>query len=255
MGGYSCCHIQIWYMVIMKKYYVASLSGGKDSIAMVLGLMDKGWPLTHCMYYDTGMDFSCIRRNVERIQPELEKYGCEVAILQPESHFLEEMLLRKIQCRDGSSHYGSYWCGGPCRWMTRLKINACEKYVRSLGEDVVEYIGIAADEPGRIKGKRYPLAEWGWTEYQCLQYCYSKGYQWLEEGVELYSILDRVSCWCCRNKNMRELNAIYHKLPQYWEKLRALQTYIDEPFKPPYTVFDLERRFELKGRQKSMWEE
>lgn len=75
MGGYSCCHIQIWYMVIMKKYYVASLSGGKDSMAMVLGLMEKGWPLTHCIYYDTGMDFSCIRRNVEKIQPELEKYG------------------------------------------------------------------------------------------------------------------------------------------------------------------------------------
>ena len=79
-------------MVIMKKYYVASLSGGKDSMAMVLRLMEKGWPLTHCMYYDTGMDFSCIRRNVEKIQPELEKYGCEVAILQPESHFLEENL-------------------------------------------------------------------------------------------------------------------------------------------------------------------
>ena len=136
MGGYRCCHIQFWNMVIMEKEkrYVASISGGKDSMAMVLGLMEKGWPLTHCVYFDTGMEFSCIRKNIEKVRLELEQYGCELVILQPERHFLEEMLLRRIKCRDGSSHYGSYWCGGPCRWMTRLKINACEKYVKSFVE-------------------------------------------------------------------------------------------------------------------------
>lgn len=155
MGGYRCCHIQFWNMVIMEKEkrYVASISGGKDSMAMVLGLMEKGWPLTHCVYFDTGMEFSCIRKNIEKVRLELEQYGCELVILQPERHFLEEMLLRRIKCRDGSSHYGSYWCGGPCRWMTRLKINACEKYVKSLGATAVEYIGIAADESGRVKEK------------------------------------------------------------------------------------------------------
>ena len=62
MGGYRCCHIQFWNMVIMEKEkrYVASISGGKDSMAMVLGLMEKGWPLTHCVYFDTGMEFSCM---------------------------------------------------------------------------------------------------------------------------------------------------------------------------------------------------
>ena len=45
---------------------------------------------------------------------------------------------------------------------------------------------------------------------------------------------------------LRELNAIYHNLPQYWDKLRALQSYIEEPYKPPYTIFDLEERFAKK---------
>ena len=116
MGGYRCCHIQFWNMVIMEKEkrYVASISGGKDSMAMVLGLMEKGWPLTHCVYFDTGMEFSCIRKNIEKVRLELEQYGCELVILQPERHFLEEMLLRRIKCRDGSSQpypvleYGDY---------------------------------------------------------------------------------------------------------------------------------------------------
>jgi len=50
------------------------------------------------------------------------------------------------------------------------------------------------------------------------------------------------------------LNAIYHNLPQYWDKLRALQSYIEEPYKPPYTIFDLEERFAKKGRQRGLWE-
>ena len=66
-------------------------------MAMVLGLMEKGWPLTHCVYFDTGMEFSCIRKNIEKVRLELEQYGCELVILQPERHFLEEMLLRRIK--------------------------------------------------------------------------------------------------------------------------------------------------------------
>ena len=43
MGGYRCCHIQFWNMVIMEKEkrYVASISGGKDSMAMVLRAYGK----------------------------------------------------------------------------------------------------------------------------------------------------------------------------------------------------------------------
>lgn len=41
------------------------------------------------------------------------------------------------------------------------------------------------------------------TEADCLQYCYSAGYFWLEGSIRLYDILDRVSCWCCCNKTSR----------------------------------------------------
>lgn len=28
----------------------------------------------------------------------------------------------------------------------------------------------------------------------------------------------RVSCFCCANKNLKELKAIYKFLPEYWQK-------------------------------------
>ena len=82
-------------------------------------------------------------------------------------------------------------------------------------------------------------------EKDCLQYCYDKGFNWEEDGIELYSILDRVSCWCCCNKNLKELKNYYKYLPNYWSKLKELQSKTDRPMKyNKYSVFDLEERFE-----------
>lgn len=56
------------------------------------------------------------------------------------------------------------------------------------------------------------------TEKDCLNYCYKNGYKWLEDGKMLYGILDRVSCWCCANKNNKELDNMWIYLPNYWKK-------------------------------------
>ena len=93
------------------------------------------------------------------------------------------------------------------------------------------------------------------TEADCLAYCYERGFFWEENGIRLYDILDRVSCWCCKNKNRKELKNIYQFLPQYWERLKGLQAQIPMPMKPysrkgvPYgNVFDLEKVFEREIR-------
>ena len=85
--------------------------------------------------------------------------------------------------------------------------------------------GIAKDEIKRIqknKDKILPLVDWNMSEKDCLNYCYSKGYNWSENGVELYSILDRVSCWCCGNKNKKELDNMFYYLPQYYLEIIRL---------------------------------
>ena len=78
-----------------------------------------------------------------------------------------------------------------------------------------------------------------------LQYCYTKGFVWCEDGVRLYELLDRVSCWCCGNKNLKELKNMYLYLPWYWKKLKELQLNTDRPYRrnSGETIFDLEERF------------
>lgn len=232
--------------------YIASCSFGKDSLAMLLRLLEERAPLDEVIFYDTGVEFQAIYDTRDKVLPLLESHGVLYTELHPENPFLYDMLERPVKGRD-TTGYG--WCGGLCRWGTANKRTAMDKHKRQYGDEVVEYVGIAADETSRIKNKVYPLVTWGMTEADCLHYCYSRGYEWLEDGgagiVRLYDILDRVSCWCCSNKNLKELKNIYRFLPDYWQKLRYLQFCQCRPLKgfykdQPRGVFELEKRFEAE---------
>lgn len=85
-----------------------------------------------------------------------------------------------------------------------------DAYLKELRENhtVIEYVGIAADEPKRIKDKTYPLAEWGMTEKDCLAYCYERGFDW----GGLYEIFHRVSCWCCPLQSLDELRKLHRHI-------------------------------------------
>ena len=63
-----------------------------------------------------------------------------------------------------------------------------------------------------------PLVDWQMSEKDCLDYCYNRGFYWEENGVRLYDILDRVSCWCCANKNKKELENMGLYLSDYYLK-------------------------------------
>lgn len=226
--------------------YIASCSFGKDSLAMVLKILELRMPLDEVVYFNIGEEFEPIERNKEKLKPILEAEGIKFTELKPKTSFMFNMLEREVIKRNGTKQKGYKWCGGVCRWGTTLKIQAIKEHNKQYNEDIIEYVGIAYDEPKRIRESaniKYPLVDWKMTEQDCLDYCYSKGWNWKQDGIDLYQILDRVSCWCCRNKNLKELRNIYKYLPNVWQKLKDLQSKIDIPFRENKTIFDLERRF------------
>lgn len=233
--------------------YIASVSFGKDSLAMLLKLIETKRPLDEVIFYNTGMEFKCIYDIRDKVVEMLKQHGIKYTELHPKEPFLYSMFERRIKYRkkDGY-HYGFSWCGGKCRWHTSFKMQAINTYKKSINEKIIDYVGIAYDEPQRFgkaktEGKTLPLVEWKMTEADCLQYCHLNGWRWMEQTdsgyVELYDILDRVSCWCCANKNLKELKNIYTYLPNYWDKLKLLQSKTDRPMKPSGSVFELEERF------------
>lgn len=241
--------------------YIANVSGGKDSLAQIIFILENNLPCDEVVFYDTGMEFQAIYNIFEKLQPLLRKRNIQFTTLQPTNPFIYDMLERPVDSKQKGKHNGYGWCGGVCRWGTTWKTQALDRYAQG----AVQYIGIAADEQYRRReltgSKRSLLIEYGMTEADCLEYCRRRGWNWNEETpatesgyIDLYNILDRVSCWCCANKNKKELRNIWRYLPQYWEKLKEIQSQIERPMKKwknlkygEYgNVFEMERIFAIE---------
>lgn len=233
--------------------YIASCSFGKDSLAMVLRLIEKDYPLDEVIFFDTGMEFQAIYNNIEKLSKILLDKKIKFSILKDKYSFEFNAFQREVHKKDGTTKYGYDWCGGMRRWGTAGKLSAINRhYKENYGDEVVvEYVGIAVDERNRVEKYRlqrtksvklYPLVEWGMTENDCLNYCYKQGWNWKENGTDLYQILDRVSCWCCVNKNQKEIKNIMMYLPEYWERIKVYERRCMVPYKKKGTEY-FEKKF------------
>ncbi len=229
--------------------HIVSLSGGKDSTAMLLRMLEEGMQVDEILFCDTGLEFEGMYRHLEK----LEQYiGRPITILKSPYTF-EYLLLEHMPKRKNPELIGrkGYSWGGPRnRWCTAiLKQRVIEKYISSLTKDydLIQYIGIAADEPNRIRNFCYPLVEWGMTEADCLAYCKERGFDW--DG--LYDIFHRVSCWCCPLQSLDELRKLRHHFPDLWMKLHEWDSKTWRTFLKNYSVDQLEIRFSFEDERLS----
>ncbi len=244
--------------------HVVSLSGGKDSTAMLLLMIEKEIPIDVVLWADTGMEFPEMYDHIRKLDEYLfQRRGIHITRLSHPLGF--EWLMfdepkqkpSAIENRKakGVSLYGNGWPGIRVRWCTgQLKTHLLEKYANSLKKDrqVLHYVGIAADEAWRCKDKIYPLVEWGITEAQALQICYDLGFDF----GGLYRLYARASCWCCPFQRIGALRTMRTHHPELWARLldmdrRAQEQFGETPlgqYKTNYTVAELDARFEKEEK-------
>lgn len=95
------------------------------------------------------------------------------------------------------------------------------KYLRGLGEEVVQYVGIAADEPERLArlkpGKASLLAKYGYTEAMARELCERHGLL-----SPIYDTGTRGGCWFCPNATISSFCRLRREHPSLWAELEAL---------------------------------
>ena len=249
-------------MTVKKDLFVCSCSFGKDSLAMLLRLLESGMPVDIILFNETGLDFPEMEEHISKVEEYIKRYtDIGITRLKPEHPFeyyffdvrIHHRKKTKFNERLGTdSHNGFSWPGPKMRWCTdRLKTRPRTKFLRDYRKEynIIEYVGIAADEEYRLRrkindreNKRYPLVDWGMTEADCLKYCYDRGFDW----GGLYEKFSRVSCWCCPLQSLPGLRVLYHEFPEHWKQLKKWDNETYGQFRIDYSVEDLEKRFDLE---------
>ena len=238
---------------LQKQFHAVSLSGGKDSTAMLLLMIERGMPIDMVLYADTGMEFPEMYAHIAKLDAYLyEQRGIHITVLRHPKGF--EYLMfdepktkpKSIEnrIRLGVPLVGNGWPGIRVRWCTgALKTKLIDKEVKRLKGELgaIHYIGIAADEAWRCKGEKYPLVEWGITEAQALKICYDRGYDF----GGLYEIYNRASCWCCPFQRIGELRKLRKHHPELWAellKLSAVENKVRDRFTRNETLEEIDKR-------------
>ena len=91
--------------------FIASCSFGKDSLAMLLLIIEKKLPLDEVVFYDTGMEFKAIYNIRDKIQPLLKENNIKYVELKPKESFEYMMFDKPVKKRDGTTGKGYSWCG------------------------------------------------------------------------------------------------------------------------------------------------
>ena len=228
--------------------HIVKFSGGKDSTAMLLLMLERGLPVDEIIFCDTGLEYPEVYQHIA----EVERYtGRQITVLHPPHTF--EYFLTEIPKTKGE-HAGEHGYGWPRRkdqrWCTgQLKEKVAVRYLKNAGEYTL-YIGIAADEPARhyretAKNICHPLFEWGITEKMALEYCRSKGFTF----GGLYDKFKRLGCWCCPFQCKKALRILRRDYPELWLELLRLDAKSPNSFKAKRSIAQYERSFALENLQ------
>lgn len=234
--------------------YFACCSFGKDSLAQIIVANEHGEPIDAVIYSEVMFtdkisgEFPEHRDFIYNVAiPKLkELYGLETIVLRADRTMWDDFHTARIRGSTAGLLRG-FPIPGLCNINRDCKIPPIRKFMGKQTEKVIQYVGIAADEPKRLKrlegtNKVSLLAKYGVTEQEATDICRRAGLL-----SPIYTIAGRNGCFFCPNAGEKELRHLYFNHPDIWELLRELQ---DTPntsrrcFTRNKTVYDYEKIFE-----------
>jgi len=232
--------------------YIASLSYGKDSIAMLEIIKQHDMSLDRIVHVEV-MATPTISAD---LPPMIEfkdyaekiifkRYGIKVERLKSKKSYEEQFHTYYTEKSEkygqiyGFSQIGGNWCN------SMLKMSVLKKIERKN----ITYIGIAVDEPNRFHNlsdiKQSPLVEHNITESWCREWCEKNNLL-----SPIYKNTTRGGCWFCHNQNKNQLRLLRQNYPEYWALMMKWDNDSPVTFKPDgMTIHDFENLFELEDRQ------
>ena len=230
-----------------KSKHIVRFSGGKESTAMLLRMIELDMQIDDITFCDNGLEYPEIYEYIKKVEKYIDR---KITVIKPKKTWDELFYTKVKKGRFKGRIRGFPYVVLPGCWASRdLKVRPMEKLNNKTD---LYYLGINFNEKKRVqyeKGHcenlRYPLIDWKWTEHHCLKYLRDKK---LENPV--YKKFKRTGCWLCPKQSIIALRILYNDYPDLWKKLRHYE--IDSPhgFSPNKDLYQLECRF--KNESKSL---
>lgn len=243
--------------------YVASCSFGKDSMATIILALKYGLPLHEVVYCEVMFDDEISAEVPEhrefihgRAIPFLEEHGIKVNVIRSEMTFMQSFY-RVLKKGKNIGKINSWPLCGKCCIQRDCKLAPIKAFQESLGPDVIQYIGIAYDEPERLerldrKRQVSLLEKYRLTEWDAVNLCKDWGLY-----SPVYQFTKRNGCFFCPNSKMQELRHLYDHHPDLWMRLLECQkapNKATEKFNRNYQIDEIDARFRFEDTQMSLFD-
>ena len=224
--------------------HIVSWSGGKDSKAMVIRMLELKMPVDMLLFAETFWEFPQMYEFHKNFRAWMGKYYPDIPVKTVQTqttwdHWFHGEVTRGKMKGNKRGWPLAYF---PCYWQREAKVKPLEKVCKNNHR----YIGYAADEKVRLagvamsdpdNGYHSPLGEWGWTEKDCLDYMESKGV-----AEQIHRDFNRTGCFLCPKQPVKSLEVMCEKYPEQWAQLMAMDEQAPNDFNPKHNLKEIQDR-------------
>ena len=212
--------------------YIASCSGGKDSIATIILAHEHKEPLDLIIFSEVMFDENISGELPEHIDfinnkafPVFNEWGYETKILRAKLTYMD--IFNRYPSRGKRKGLGmktGFPMAGKCQINRSVKVKPIRDFLENYPDQFMQYIGIAVDEPVRLErvvrttNQESLLQKYGYTEKMAYELCDKYGLL-----SPVYKVAKRGGCWFCPNAGLPELRHLRKNHRELWNKLLELE--------------------------------
>lgn len=240
--------------------YIATISGGKDSVTMCDLLLKNNYPVDYIVFSDTLFEFDEMYTYINKVNVHFQsRYKKEITFLKPDTTF-ESWCFGTLGRGKGKDRIrGLPLLTNPCYWRRESKVKPQEKFYSKFDKLVV-YIGFAKEENRSVQNTdkityKYPLKDYfRMSEENCKQYLINQ-----EMENPLYKDFSRTGCSICPYQSEQSFFIIWKKYQKVWEDMKKIENKLngslnDFWFTDYKTCEDMEKMFKEKNKQGSLFD-
>lgn len=223
---------------------IVNFSGGKDSTAMLLKMIEEKIPIHRIYFVDTGLELPETYEFIKKVSEFTEKsIGIPIDTIKDHRDWDYYFYKKITKGKSKGEIRGFPYVISPCWYQRDRKVRLVNS--RTDKSDIV-FIGFAKDEEKRkmkeetTKTKvKYPLIEFNMTEEDCMNYCRSRNM--LNPLYDKYGF-KRIGCWLCPKQPIKDLIIIKKNYPELWNKLLKYEKDSPHGFKPRFKLEEIKEQ-------------